>query len=372
MADKIFLSYRRFDTAGTTGRLHDYLVKEFGEKMVFKDVNDIPAGVDFRKVLGKEILESKIVLVMIGQHYTSVKNNNGERRLFDHNDFVRIEVETAIHMNKIVIPVLVDGAVMPSNNDLPTELQDLVNFNAVVISHDRWKSDVGELMKKIRYHLPDQTKKDSTTHQRSKPHSQSDVPPVAPPVQKRSWLVPALLGVVATFVILMVIGLMMEDEPSISDNNVNPPEEKEITESTKTPQQVAELESTPKKTRKKTTSPAEQEREDEPSTYEDVNDYRAVAAPRTYRDILIGTWDCYQDGAMYNNGQTLYSITFYEDGRIYNSYTGVSSTFFVEGNFITIPGNNIFEIVAIDEKNVQVQYLDASFNVYTATYRKRG
>ena len=77
MSHKIFISYRRFDTAGTAGRLDDGLSEAFGENVIFRDVHDIPAGVDFRDVLDKELHNCDIVLVLIGQHYTSVKMRKG-------------------------------------------------------------------------------------------------------------------------------------------------------------------------------------------------------------------------------------------------------------------------------------------------------
>ncbi|MBC7813164.1 MAG: toll/interleukin-1 receptor domain-containing protein, partial [Burkholderiales bacterium] len=93
---RIFVSYRRADSITITGRIYDRLVAVFGEDGVFKDVEDIPFGVDFRSVIEHEIDQSEIVLVIIGPNWVTVTDTDGNRRLDNPNDFVRIEVETAI------------------------------------------------------------------------------------------------------------------------------------------------------------------------------------------------------------------------------------------------------------------------------------
>ncbi len=430
MADKIFLSYRRYDTAGTTGRLSDYLENIFGDKKVFKDVSDIPAGVDFRKVLGKEILDSKIVLVMIGQHYTSVKNEEGNPRLFDPNDFVRIEVETAINMNKIVIPVLVNGATMPRADELPDELKGLVNFNAVIISHDRFKSDVNVLVDKIKYHYKTEEKPPKPIQSRPLRRSQP-IPPTPKPNKQKSWMLPATLGILATLVVLIVIGLMMPDEepsppvkkgefvsryvyvdtdelnvrnaPGTEASNVvgkvmegeklkvvgedfvgavkwysiessryrgwvsgrlvseTKPDNNKITYNKETTKS-----SISKSSKSKQTKP----REPDPEPISSYDDYKEEA-PLTYADLLIGSWDCYKNGNLYDNGNTLFTVTFYTNGQAYSSYNGVTYNYTIIGNLVTVLGDNVYEIFQMDQNNMSVRYLDAYGNLYVASYRRR-
>ncbi|MEP7286459.1 MAG: TIR domain-containing protein [Chloroflexota bacterium] len=156
MASKrmIFISYRRQDNISMIGRINDQLVATFGEKDVFKDMEDIPAGADFRVVLGKALDSSRIVLAIIGQHWLTMTDAAGLRRLDNPNDFVRIEIETALkHPNLVVIPVLIDNAVMPPANQLPDSLRELAYRNAMVVRNDPdFHHDIEGLTAQIKQH----------------------------------------------------------------------------------------------------------------------------------------------------------------------------------------------------------------------------
>lgn len=133
----IFISYRRSDSMAETGRIYDRLSQAFGEKQIFKDVDNIPAGADFRSVLDKALTAADVVLVIIGQSWSLIADAAGKRRLADPTDFVRIEVETALKRKDVtVIPVLVDGANMPTADSLPPGLKDLAFRNSVVVRND--------------------------------------------------------------------------------------------------------------------------------------------------------------------------------------------------------------------------------------------
>ncbi|RMG81744.1 MAG: TIR domain-containing protein, partial [Chloroflexi bacterium] len=111
---RIFISYRRADSVTITGRIYDRLVAEYSDRNVFKDVDDIPLGADFRRVLDEEVGSCDVLLVIIGQQWLTLEEN-GQRRLDNPDDFVRIEVEAGLNRNDVlVIPVLVKGAGMPS------------------------------------------------------------------------------------------------------------------------------------------------------------------------------------------------------------------------------------------------------------------
>src|SRR5512147_1736144 len=120
---KIFISYRRADSTYLIGRIRDRLMNAFGEQSVFRDLDDIPAGVDFRTVLETETNGCNVMLVIIGPQWASITDAGGNKRLFNPGDYTRIEVETGLKRlvdNKIiVIPVLVMNAWMPSAQDLP-------------------------------------------------------------------------------------------------------------------------------------------------------------------------------------------------------------------------------------------------------------
>lgn len=134
---KVFISYRRADSLTITGRIHDRLVTAFGEQNIFKDVDDIEPGVDFRQVILDAIDESDVLLVIIGKKWLDLRNAQGERRLDEPNDFVRMEVQTGLEKAGLrVIPVLVSGAFMPDTSSLPDVLKELAFKNAMVVRED--------------------------------------------------------------------------------------------------------------------------------------------------------------------------------------------------------------------------------------------
>jgi hypothetical protein len=133
---KIFISYRRQDSMHQTGRIYDRLEARFGAEAVFKDVDSIPLGVDFRTVLANEVPRCDVVLVVIGDQWLNVVDAAGKRRLDDPGDFVRIEIELALARGVPVIPLLVGKAGMPSDQQLPPSLKPLAFRNATVIRPD--------------------------------------------------------------------------------------------------------------------------------------------------------------------------------------------------------------------------------------------
>lgn len=135
---RIFISYRRSDSISESGRIHDHLEREFGGRNVFKDVDDIQPGYDFRKVLDEEVSQCDVFLAIIGQRWVSAEDNEGNLRLQNPDDFVRIEVESGLKRGDdvLVIPVLINNATMPSISALPESLHDLTYRNAVIIRND--------------------------------------------------------------------------------------------------------------------------------------------------------------------------------------------------------------------------------------------
>jgi hypothetical protein len=142
---KIFLSYRRDDTAGHSGRLRDALAERFGPERVFMDLESIGAGEDFVEVVKKAVDATGVVVVVIGRQWLSASDKKGNRRLDNPDDFVRLEVETALGRGVRVIPALVQGAEMPGEDALPESLSKLARRNAIEISDARWAFDVERL-----------------------------------------------------------------------------------------------------------------------------------------------------------------------------------------------------------------------------------
>ncbi|MEO8395343.1 MAG: TIR domain-containing protein, partial [Chloroflexota bacterium] len=149
---RVFISYRRSDSSTISGRIYDHLARVFAETNVFKDVYDIPAGSDFRKVIEDNINACHAQLIVIGPNWIDTKAVDGSRRLDDADDAVRIEVETGLNCKDIlVIPVLVSGASMPSPEQLPESMRNLSFRNAIVIRDDPdFRGDIGNLLHVLR------------------------------------------------------------------------------------------------------------------------------------------------------------------------------------------------------------------------------
>ena len=143
---RIFLSYRRSDTSGYANGLYDKLAQHFGEGSILRDVDTIPAGVDFVRFLEEAVDSSDAVVALIGKDWLRVKDTKGRRRLDDPDDYLRLELSRALRRNIPVVPALVGGAAMPPKEKLPAELAVLANRNSLEISDSRWGYDVNRLV----------------------------------------------------------------------------------------------------------------------------------------------------------------------------------------------------------------------------------
>ncbi len=126
---KLFISYRRDDSADVTGRLHDRLKGHFGDGTIFLDIDTIPFGMDFRQCIGDAVNQCDVLLAVIGDHWLDARYTDGPhqggRRLDDPHDYVRIEIESALARGIPVVPLLVGKAAMPAHAHLPDGLKDL-------------------------------------------------------------------------------------------------------------------------------------------------------------------------------------------------------------------------------------------------------
>ncbi|MEM9954334.1 MAG: SUMF1/EgtB/PvdO family nonheme iron enzyme [Chloroflexota bacterium] len=152
---KIFISYRRADSRLVTYRIYDRLHDEFGKNNVFKDIDNIPPGEDFRGVLREATTNCQVMLVIIGSRWIDARDDDGNRRLDNTDDFVRLEIEAGLQQSSTqVIPVLVEGAHMPSANELPETIKDLAYRNAFVVDSDRkFRADVDSLIKAVHNNI---------------------------------------------------------------------------------------------------------------------------------------------------------------------------------------------------------------------------
>jgi hypothetical protein len=131
---RIFISYRRQETAWPAGRLYDVLVEHFPAEQVFKDVDSIEPGEDFVERITAAVASCDVLLALIGPDWLTITDEEGRRRLNDPGDYVRVEIETALKREIRVIPILVDSARMPDANQLPVTLAPLARRNAVEIN----------------------------------------------------------------------------------------------------------------------------------------------------------------------------------------------------------------------------------------------
>jgi len=214
LKNTIFLSYRRKDTAGAAGRLHDYLEKEFSADMVFKDIHDIGLGTDFRKAIGKTLMDCKVVLVLIGDRYVSLTDAEGNIRIMNPNDYVNIEVSTALAFKdqKLVIPILINGARMPKRDQIPKSMESLTWQNSKKLSNDYWKTDIERLVKAIREYLQLPEEKANFVPPRQEAHQKS-IP--SPKKSSNSGVFKGIaLGVLGLFALLIGIGIAFNPDDS--------------------------------------------------------------------------------------------------------------------------------------------------------------
>lgn len=149
--DKVFMSYRRSDSEAVAGRVYDWLKAEFGEAAIFKDVDSVPLGADYRKSIDEAIGRCRVVLVVIGDQWLKATDKQGRRRLDNERDLVRIEIESALQRNIPIIPLLVGQEEMPPEEDLPRSLRELAYRNAATIRPDPdFHNDMNRLIESLK------------------------------------------------------------------------------------------------------------------------------------------------------------------------------------------------------------------------------
>ncbi len=236
---KVFISYRREDSAAYAGRLYDAMVARFGEGNVFMDL-DLAPGVDFVERITEAVGACQVLIEVIGPNWATVKDAEGGVRIADPDDFVRLELEIALGRPDVtVIPVLVSGARMPGRRDLPPELGAITRRNALELSDQRWRYDVGRLGGALEQLLAERTADQETVARPSpsapgtpavEPASTGETPAtdgeppaaagvasapapdaVSPtPPRRRSWRGWAIVGVLtlAVAAVALVVGVL--------------------------------------------------------------------------------------------------------------------------------------------------------------------
>lgn len=150
MYAKIFINYRRGDAPTSTERIYERLSREVGSASLFRDIHDIPPGADFARVLEAAIEDSRVMLSIIGPNWLGQRALFGRRRIDDRDDFVRFEIATALRQRLHVIPLLVDGAQMPSEGQLPNEIRELSKRNALVVNQTAFDAHLAKLASTLK------------------------------------------------------------------------------------------------------------------------------------------------------------------------------------------------------------------------------
>ena len=150
LQEGIFISYRRDGSSTFSSILYYELCKYFSAETIFKDAITLKPGTDFKKEIEQALDRSSIMLVLLDKNWTQLKNENGEKRLFEKEDFVRQEIKIALEKNMEIIPVLFENGRMPQENELPADIEMFCNKQAFTIHVDSVMQDIAGLIQYIR------------------------------------------------------------------------------------------------------------------------------------------------------------------------------------------------------------------------------
>ena len=154
----IFICYRREDTAGWAGRLESDLQAGLRGVYIFRDIDDIPAGVKFDEYIAQAVGSCDVLIVIIGPQWLTARDRRGVRRLDDPEDFITLEISTCLQRNIRVIPALVGGSRIPTADELPASIRALARRQAYELSDSRWVADCSKLIAHIAPLVPHRPK----------------------------------------------------------------------------------------------------------------------------------------------------------------------------------------------------------------------
>ena len=245
--ERIFISYRRDDTAYPAGWLYDRLTDRLGQGHVFKDVDSVELGEDFVEVITNAVGSCDVLLALIGDRWLSATDDEGRRRLDDPNDFVRIEIEGALQRGVRVIPILVDGARMPRPGELPPSLAGLARRQALDLSPRHFDTDTDRVLQVLApatTTAPAPPPGAPEAHGIGKPAAWTAGAPPAPPsprpsARASSWPRPLVVGGLVTagivgVALVVLVGAIIATSGSESPNPQPPGSQQTATTSSGT------------------------------------------------------------------------------------------------------------------------------------------
>ena len=215
-AGRIFISYRRQDSAYPAGWLYDRLAERFGPDQIFKDVDSIELGDDFVETITIAVGSCDILLALIGQEWIDIAGSDGSRRLDDPDDFVRLEIEAALERQVMLIPILVDGALMPRGEQLPPSIAPMVRRQALELSPNRFRADTERLlsvMERTLADLQDEQPGEPVVAADAAAEPESVPPPPGSPAVSRRILLAAGAGIAAIAAVVAIVLNAQADDP---------------------------------------------------------------------------------------------------------------------------------------------------------------
>jgi hypothetical protein len=186
---KLFINYRRDDSRADSGRLYDRLAARFPGK-VFRDVASIEPGIEWADAIVRVLSQSDACLVVIGKNWLDIADAAGNRRLDDPRDTVRQEIAAVLKRKIRVFPVLVGGARMPAEEDLPADLQPLCRRNAIELNEQYWDEGVRKLITALE----------------TQPDQPLEADAAKPPLFRRAWVLVASGALVAAIALAVYFG----------------------------------------------------------------------------------------------------------------------------------------------------------------------
>jgi len=217
---KIAISYRRADSEAMTGRIFDRLIAHYGKGAIYRDIDDIPPGIDFRLHINQTLLKTQILLVIVGPQWFGGASDGGANRIQEESDPVRVEVETALRRRVPLIPVLIGATRMPSAEQLPPGLKDFAFRNALKIDigrdfdhhMDRLIRSIDAVIEQAPKSSPSRETKPPAAPKSSAPERAPDAAAEAPPRKKDSRSrasAPALAATAKAAVAAILAGRML-------------------------------------------------------------------------------------------------------------------------------------------------------------------
>ncbi|MEP7170580.1 MAG: toll/interleukin-1 receptor domain-containing protein, partial [Bacteroidota bacterium] len=151
MSQKIIINYRKHDSPCNSAALHQELINYFSKEAVRKDEPAIAMENDFGERIENSLEACDVLLVLIGENWLTMQDENGNVKIFSADDFVRLQIAAALKKNISVIPVLFDNTPLPKAKELPEDLKKLSELKHIDINTSRFEADTIWLVQMIKY-----------------------------------------------------------------------------------------------------------------------------------------------------------------------------------------------------------------------------